>query len=60
MSVKYEVEYHADGGQMCVPAVKEFILATEAFRFAHQCENEPGHTCKGPTARVFKVTRVAI
>lgn len=43
----YIVEFHADGGQMCVPGRRVFVHKHEADRFAEAMRNEPGHIC-GP------------
>ena len=43
------VEFHADGGQMCVPGVRCFENKVEADSFAERLRNEPGHSC-GPAS----------
>lgn len=41
------VEFHADGGQMCVPGVRCFIDKNDADKWAEYFRTEPGHSC-GP------------
>jgi hypothetical protein len=45
----YIVEFHADGGQMCVPGIRCFDSVEKANAFAERLRNEPGHTC-GPNS----------
>lgn len=41
------VEFHADGGQMCVPGLRSFEDPEEASQFAEKerMRDEEGHTC---------------
>jgi len=39
------VEFHADGGQMCVPGHRSFTNPEKAKQFADQMRSEPEHTC---------------
>lgn len=41
------VEFHADGGQACVPGRRTFTDPEAAKQFAKRMREEPGHTC-GP------------
>lgn len=43
----YIVEFHADGGQMCISGRRVFVQKYEADRFAEAMRSEPGHSC-GP------------
>jgi len=44
--MRYVVEYHADGGQMCVPGRRVFKIESRAQAFEKKMMNEKGHTCK--------------
>lgn len=41
------VNFHADGGQMCVPGRRCFENPRDAHEFAKAMRDEPGHNC-GP------------
>lgn len=43
------VDFHADGGQMCVPGRRSFTDPEEAGQFAEKMRREPGHVC-GPNS----------
>jgi hypothetical protein len=47
----YIVEFHADGGQMCVPGIRCFDSVEKADAFAERLRNEPGHTCGSKSVR---------
>ncbi len=47
MKTYHVVEFHADGGQMCIPGRRCFTNPMEANRFARRMRSEPDHTC-GP------------
>lgn len=41
------VEFHADGGQTCVPGRRTFADVETAKQFARRMREQKGHTC-GP------------
>lgn len=41
----YIVEFHADGGQMCVPGRRVFLDSGLALSFFTACATEKNHTC---------------
>ena len=47
------VEFHADGGQMCVPGRRSFDDSEEARRFAEKKRSEPGHSCGSKSVKEF-------
>lgn len=47
------VEFHADGGQMCVPGRRSFSDPEEARRFAERMCSEPDHTCGPQSVRIY-------
>lgn len=49
----YVVEFHADGGQMCVDGRRVFTDPVEASRFAAQRRAEPGHFCGPESVREY-------
>lgn len=49
----YIVEFHADGGQMCVAGRRSFNDPVEARRFADRMRSEPGHTCGPKSVRTY-------
>lgn len=42
----YYVDFHADGGQACVPGRRRFNDPDEAEEFSLLMASEEGHTCK--------------
>lgn len=42
----YIVEFHADGGQACIPGRRVFTDKNAAERFKSVMEKEPGHHCR--------------
>lgn len=48
-SMYHIVEFHADGGQMCMPGRRSFDDPEKAKQFAERMRSEPGHNC-GPTS----------
>ena len=40
------VDFHADGGQMCIPGRRRFSTLEKALRFQGIMDSEPGHHCK--------------
>lgn len=47
------VEFHADGGQMCVSGRRSFTDPEKARQFAEQMRSEPGHTCGPASVREY-------
>ena len=47
------VEFHADGGQMCVPGRRSFPNPEEASKFAERMRSEPEHTCGPESVRTY-------
>jgi len=50
----YIVEFHADGGQMCVPGIRCFVNKDEADKLAEYLRTEPGHTCGPQSVRQYE------
>lgn len=48
------VEFHADGGQMCVPGRRVFTEKPVADSFAEQMRNEEGHSCGPESVRQYE------
>ncbi|MDO8621499.1 MAG: hypothetical protein Q7R31_04455 [Candidatus Levybacteria bacterium] len=49
----YIVEFHADGGQMCVPGHRSFADLEKAKQFAEKMRSELGHTCGPESVREY-------
>ena len=47
------VEFHADGGQMCVPGRRSFSDPEAARQFAERKRLEPDHTCGPKSVRTY-------
>lgn len=47
------VEFHADGGQMCVAGRRSFTDPGKARQFAEKMKAEPGHTCGPESVREY-------
>lgn len=54
MKIYHIVEFHADGGQMCVPGIRCFDDVEKANSFADRLRNEPGHTCGPQSVRQYE------
>ena len=48
------VEFHADGGQMCVEGRRVFTDEAQADGFAERMRNEEGHSCGPESVRQYK------
>lgn len=49
----YNVEFHADGGQICVRGLRSFDNRDDARRFAKWIRKEPDHTCGAGSVKEF-------
>lgn len=47
------VEFHADGGQMCVFGRRSFGDFEESKQFADKIRSEPDHSCGPESVRTF-------
>jgi hypothetical protein len=52
----YIVNFHADGGQACIPGRRVFTNAEKALKFAERMRNEPGHTCENSVSLITSDT----
>lgn len=51
------VKFHADGGQMCVPGLRDFGDDKDAaHRFANKMRDEPRHVCEREANDIGKST----
>lgn len=53
MGMYHIVEFHADGGQMCVRGHRSFADPEKARQFAEKMRSEPGHTCGPASVREY-------
>ena len=53
VSMLYVVEFHADGGQMCVSGHRSFTDPEKAKQFADKMRSEPDHTCGPESVREY-------
>ncbi|TSC89546.1 MAG: hypothetical protein G01um10143_36 [Parcubacteria group bacterium Gr01-1014_3] len=49
----YIIEFHADGGQMCIPGRRAFSDPEAAKKFAERMRSEPDHTCGLESVKEF-------
>lgn len=52
------VEFHADGGQMCVNGRRSFDDPEEADQFAERMRPEPNHYCGPESVKTFETEEI--